>query len=359
MLIFGIAKGFTPPEYARSDGDLGADPRDRALRLGAIRAGRARRDAGREGNKEYVQAARLIGRSSRSPSCSRHILPNVMSPGAGDRHHLAGAGDHRRSDVLSFLGVGAPPTQPSLGTLIRSRPAVHVLGRVVDPFLSRPLTLLAAGALDQSARRLAARRSSIRGCADVVDVPSLCKCARTRRGGSSDRMTPKRRYSRFVISWSRFRRATVSCSPVDHVSFDIAMPARYLGVVGESGAGKSMTGNAVIGLSEPSGPHCRMAKSWLQGRRPSTALGERSGCSRLRGRRMGMIFQDPLTSLNPLLTVGEQLTETIRRAPRASHAAHALGTGPWRRSKRWAFRRLRSASTAIRISSPAACASGW
>ena len=95
--------------------------------------------------------------------------------------------------------------------------------------------------------------------------------------------------------------------PVDHVSYDIAA-GEILGVVGESGAGKSMTGNAVIGLLDPPA-RIVAGEVLLTGQPVHTLRGE--ALRRLRGKRMGMIFQDPLTSLNPLLTVGEQLSETI------------------------------------------------
>jgi len=95
--------------------------------------------------------------------------------------------------------------------------------------------------------------------------------------------------------------------PVDRVSFDIA-GGEILGVVGESGAGKSMTGNAVIGLLDP--PARISSGEVLLSGDPIHNIG-RERLRRLRGKRMGMIFQDPLTSLNPLLTVGDQLTETI------------------------------------------------
>jgi peptide/nickel transport system ATP-binding protein len=94
---------------------------------------------------------------------------------------------------------------------------------------------------------------------------------------------------------------------IDGISFDIA-PGEILGVVGESGAGKSLTGAAIIGLLEPPG---RIAggQILLQGERidklPPDAM------RKVRGRRIGAIFQDPLTSLNPLNTVGAQITETI------------------------------------------------
>ncbi|MBL8378921.1 MAG: ABC transporter ATP-binding protein [Burkholderiales bacterium] len=101
------------------------------------------------------------------------------------------------------------------------------------------------------------------------------------------------------------RRGTLRA--LDGVSFDIA-PGEVLGVVGESGAGKSLTGAAIIGLIEPPG-RIVAGEIRLEGERidnlPEAAM------RRIRGRRIGAIFQDPLTSLNPLYSVGRQLTETI------------------------------------------------
>ena len=95
--------------------------------------------------------------------------------------------------------------------------------------------------------------------------------------------------------------------PVNDVSYDIRA-GEILGVVGESGAGKSMAGNAVIGLLTPP---ARIAKGeiWLNGSRIDQLKGETM--RRLRGKDIGMVFQDPLTSLNPLLSIGDQLTETM------------------------------------------------
>jgi len=95
---------------------------------------------------------------------------------------------------------------------------------------------------------------------------------------------------------------------VDDISFDIA-PGEVLGVVGESGAGKSLTGAAIIGLLEPP---LRIAggRISLGGKRIDNLPYEQM--RRIRGKEIGAIFQDPLTSLNPLYTVGQQLIETIR-----------------------------------------------
>jgi peptide/nickel transport system ATP-binding protein len=94
---------------------------------------------------------------------------------------------------------------------------------------------------------------------------------------------------------------------IDAISFDI-MPGEVLGVVGESGAGKSLTGTAVIGLLDPPG---RIAggEILLSGRRIDTLPADEM--RRIRGKRIGVVFQDPLTSLNPLYRVGDQLVETI------------------------------------------------
>ena len=101
------------------------------------------------------------------------------------------------------------------------------------------------------------------------------------------------------------RRGTLLA--LDDISFDIA-PGEVLGVVGESGAGKSLTGAAIIGLLEPPG---RIAggEIRLAGQRIDNLPYEQMRA--IRGKRIGAIFQDPLTSLNPLYTIGRQLTETI------------------------------------------------
>jgi len=103
---------------------------------------------------------------------------------------------------------------------------------------------------------------------------------------------------------------------VDDVSFEIR-EGEVLGVVGESGAGKSLTGGAIIGLLEPPG---RIAggEILLEGRRIDNLSYEQM--RRIRGKRIGMVFQDPLTSLNPLYTVGRQLVETIRTHETMSEA---------------------------------------
>ncbi|MGJ5152055.1 MULTISPECIES: ABC transporter ATP-binding protein [unclassified Bradyrhizobium] len=102
------------------------------------------------------------------------------------------------------------------------------------------------------------------------------------------------------------RRGTLRA--IDGVSYDIAK-GEVLGVVGESGAGKSVTGLAVIGLIDPPG-RISGGEIQLSGLRIDNLPPEEM--RKVRGKRIGMIFQDPLTSLNPLYRVGDQIIETIR-----------------------------------------------
>jgi peptide/nickel transport system ATP-binding protein len=102
------------------------------------------------------------------------------------------------------------------------------------------------------------------------------------------------------------RRGTLRA--IDDISFDIA-PGEILGVVGESGAGKSLTGASIIGLLEPPG-RIASGQICLQGQRIDNLPHEQM--RHIRGRKIGAIFQDPLTSLNPLYSIGKQLIETIQ-----------------------------------------------
>ena len=94
---------------------------------------------------------------------------------------------------------------------------------------------------------------------------------------------------------------------LDGISFGIEA-GEVLGVVGESGAGKSLTGAAIIGLLEPPG-RISGGEIRLDGKRIDNLPYEQM--RRIRGKQIGAIFQDPLTTLNPLYTIGHQLTETM------------------------------------------------
>ena len=97
---------------------------------------------------------------------------------------------------------------------------------------------------------------------------------------------------------------------VDGVSFDVAR-GETLGIVGESGCGKSVTALSILRLIPPETGRIAQGSIRFEGTE-LTALSEQE-MKRLRGHRISMIFQEPMTSLNPVLTVGTQIAENVVR----------------------------------------------
>lgn len=113
---------------------------------------------------------------------------------------------------------------------------------------------------------------------------------------------------------------------VDHVNFSIAA-GETLGLVGESGSGKSVTAMSILGLipTPPGQIHCKGIN--LNGRELSGLNDEQM--RRIRGRRITMIFQEPMTSLNPVLTIGRQVAEPLMVHQNLSRA------DAWSKACRW------------------------
>jgi oligopeptide/dipeptide ABC transporter ATP-binding protein len=129
---------------------------------------------------------------------------------------------------------------------------------------------------------------------------------------------------------------------VDGVSFEVGR-GQIVGVLGESGCGKSVTALGILGLLPR--PRGRIAGGSVQlGRRELVGLGERELCA-IRGARVAMIFQDPMSSLNPYLSVGEQIAEV---------AELHLGLGP-----RAAWARAVQLLERVQIPDPARRAAGY
>ena len=106
----------------------------------------------------------------------------------------------------------------------------------------------------------------------------------------------------------RFKLDQETVNAVRDISITLG-PGEVLGIVGESGAGKSTVGNAILNLLDPPGEIVN-GKVLFEGQN-LVGLDDKA-MSIFRGKKIGMIFQDPQTSLNPIMTIGKQLIETIR-----------------------------------------------
>jgi oligopeptide/dipeptide ABC transporter ATP-binding protein len=116
---------------------------------------------------------------------------------------------------------------------------------------------------------------------------------------------------------TRFGGSSAGATVVDGVTFTL-QPGRTTALVGESGCGKSVTALSLMRLIEPPG-RIVSGSVTLDGRDLLT-LDERE-MEQVRGARIGMVFQDPLTSLNPALSIGSQIAETLQAHQRMSRAA--------------------------------------
>lgn len=115
-----------------------------------------------------------------------------------------------------------------------------------------------------------------------------------------------------------FKTRAGNARVLDHISLEISA-GKILGIVGESGCGKSMTALSIMGLV-PNPPGKITSGSISLNGRDLTHLSEDELCE-IRGSEIGMIFQEPMTSLNPVFTVGEQIAESVRHHEKASKQA--------------------------------------
>ncbi len=256
---------------------------------------------------EYVEAMRVLG-AARGRIMLRTILPNIIGP-VLVQFSLAAASAVVLESGLSFLGLGVVPPAPSWGLMIGAARATMAQAPLLLlwPCAALTLTILAMNSLCDALRDAvdphAAPRSTRRRFADLM-APGLVpdgEAVLTVRGLTIEIDTP--------------------VGPI-HPVRDVTLTAHRgetLAIVGESGSGKSLTGLAVMGLLPPAA-RIRAGTAWLDG--VETLHLDEAALARLRGGRMAMIFQDPLSSLNPVHRVGAQITEAIR-AHRRTHNARA------------------------------------
>ena len=140
---------------------------------------------------------------------------------------------------------------------------------------------------------------------------------------------------------------------VEDVSYAVR-PGEMVAIVGESGSGKSVSALAIMRLLPAGTARITKGSVRFDGRELLTLSDEEM--RRIRGRDIAMIFQEPMTSLNPVLKIGlqimEPLTIHLQMDASAARARAPSSSSPW-----WASPTLRAGSTSIRISYRAACAS--
>ena len=250
-------------------------------------------------NMDYVEAVRALGATT-PRILARTILPNIAGP-LLVQFSLTLAAAIVIESGLSFLGLGTVPPTPSWGLMIRGARATMDQAPLLLlwPCLVLTATILAINLLCDALRDLVDPRSASAGALHGLGarlLPGLIAAADERPAGLAVRDL------RVAIATPIGR-----IEPVSGVSFDVA-PGETLAIVGESGAGKSLTATALLGLLPRTASVTGTAA--FDGRDLLTL--DDAAMRTLRGNRIAMIFQDPMSSLNPVHTVGTQVAEAGR-----------------------------------------------
>jgi peptide/nickel transport system permease protein len=274
--------------------------------------------------EDYVAAERIIG--ARTPYILvRHVAVNCAAPVlVFCTVMVADAIVFEAS--LSFIGAGVRPPNPSWGSVIADGKNMVLLGgwwATVFPGLLILVTVLALNILSEGVSDAwaapavrpapAARRAEqpVPGSGEIVELPGLAEAAR--RLAERARPLPS---GPPVLAVERLRIGfDEGVDIVDGISFEVR-PGEVLGLVGESGCGKSLTALTVMGLQPR---NARVSGHVRFDQRDLLSLPRRAR-RRLLGHEMAMIYQDALSSLNPAMTIRAQLKQVTRRGGRRTPA---------------------------------------
>ncbi|MGP3982436.1 dipeptide/oligopeptide/nickel ABC transporter permease/ATP-binding protein [Streptomyces sp. KR80] len=280
--------------------------------------------------EDYVTAERVIG--ARTPHIVlRHVAVNCAAPVlVFCTVQVAEAIVFEAS--LSFIGAGVRPPDPSWGSVIADGKNMVLTGgwwATVFPGLLMLVTVLSLNVLSEgvsdawaapAARDVEARKAQDRleapepGSGAVLELPELTEAARRLRARARPLPPgpPVLEVEGLAIGFDA-RHGGVDI--IDGISFDVR-PGEVLGLVGESGCGKSLTALTVMGL-EPRGARVRGRVTFDARQLIGLPMRARR---RLLGHDMAMIYQDALSSLNPVMTIRAQLKQVVRRGGKQSAA---------------------------------------
>jgi peptide/nickel transport system permease protein len=255
----------------------------------------------------FIEASRSMGTKPGRVRRKR-VLPNVASPLIVAVSLAMGAALIAEAG-LSLLGFGVQLPKPSWGSMIQQgRTFIYDHPwQVFVPSIALALTILAFntfgdGLRDALGLGLPKGKQTIKGRLGLTTVVPPA----ARSEASNDKGDALLSVSDLSV---QFLTEQGPATVVDHVSFDVT-PGEMIGIVGESGSGKTVTSLAVMRLV-PSPPGRIVSGSVMfDGRNLLTlSLGD---MRKVRGDDIAMVFQDPMTSLNPVFTIGTQLVDTIR-----------------------------------------------
>ncbi|MET8144228.1 dipeptide ABC transporter ATP-binding protein [Sphaerisporangium sp. NPDC005288] len=258
--------------------------------------------------REFVRAAEFMGVGG-ARVIARHVLPNVASFLIVDTT-IAVGGAVMSETTLSYFGFGVQPPDVSLGTLIADATG----GATTYPWMF----FFPAGLLIVFVLAVSMVGDGLRDAVDPTPRPArrARRARRPRPAASPAARTPREPVpDDVVVSVRDLRVAFGGQEAVKGVSWDLRR-GEVLGIVGESGSGKSVTALAAMGLLPPSASvsgSVRLAGTEIIGAPVPTLMA-------LRGRRVAMVFQDPLSAFTPVMRVGDQLAEAVRVHQRVSRA---------------------------------------
>jgi peptide/nickel transport system permease protein len=249
--------------------------------------------------QDYVEAVRALGAPT-PRILLRTVLPNIAGP-VLVQFSLAVAAAVVVESGLSFLGLGVVPPTPSWGLMIRGARATmeQAPTYLLWPCMALTVTILTMNMLCDALR-------------DAVDRKGGGRLPKLR---AIDRVLPGLLPAPGPAPLLEVRGLTVEIAtpsgairPVEDVGFDVRA-GRTLAIVGESGSGKSITATAVMGLLPPVA-QVAAGVARFEGRDLFEMTEDAR--RRLRGGPIAMVFQDPMSSLNPVHRVGDQVAEAIR-----------------------------------------------